>query len=92
MVSVLKQSKHPDHTCTSGWLGQIWISNLQTFNFINLHEFNIYVKTYSNEGSESHKHRWRVGIANQKVFARPEKSRAYLQNYPKNVVQTLTED
>ena len=92
MVSVLKHSKHPDHTCTSGWLGQIWISNTQTFTLIKLPEFIIYVKTYSNEGPESQKHRRRVDIANRKVFAGLESFCAYLKNDPKNVVQTSTEE
>ena len=33
--------------------------------------------------AESEKARWRVGIANRKVFARPEIFCAYIQNGPK---------
>ena len=39
-------SKHPDLASSSGWL---WISNIQTYTWIELPKFNIYVKDYSNK-------------------------------------------
>ena len=47
VISVLIiNSKHPDLASSSGWL---WISNIQTYTWIELPKFNIYVKDYSNK-------------------------------------------
>ena len=42
--------------------------------------------------AEAEKHSWRVGIANRKVFARPESFCACLQNGPKKTNKYIYRD